>query len=473
NGPNWLFDLDALTISMNYKPVVTGNQTNGNAGTKENIDASQARKKIVPDQEYILLPLLTSDPSLSKSSKDSPDARFKPSGQEEKIDFENQENEDKNNAVDENIVYGCIDDPNMPNLEEIVYSDDDEEVGAEADMNNLATTMPVSPILTTRVHKDHPLEQIIGDIQSAPQIRRMTKNVTEHVEPKKVIQALIDPSWIEAIRLFLAYASFMGFIVYQMDVKSAFLYGTIEEEVYVCQPPCFEDPQFFDKVYKGARLDRTLSSSAGMGELAIVRVLVAILTIESSDECVLLTPRILTLLRNLGLAVRGVTHNGLIMMLSLYEGGVSDTYTYYGEDMGGEMGKLGYEHSLIVGDSEVLMDLIDSAFNVGGVVGAVVYNLSGVSSVNCRDVYTRKAPVGMVFLKRTMLYMGWGFIGVREGKYLELTGDGNTQVGLVHWRGQDYINDYVRERMGPVLMCSEGETTQTSENECRSQALRF
>ncbi|GKA68639.1 putative ribonuclease H-like domain-containing protein [Tanacetum coccineum] len=352
---------DALTISMNYKPVVAGNQTNGNAGTKENIDAGQAGKKIVHDQEYILLPLLTSDPSLSKSSKDSPDAGFKPSGEEEKIDSEHPENEDsevpnteeprvnqeqdanvnstnnintvcptinaadiENNVVDENIVYGCIDDPNMPNLEEIVYSDDDEEVGAEADMNNLATTMPVSPIPTTRVHKDHPLKQIIGDIHSAPQTRRMTKNVTEHVEPKKVIQALTDPSWIEAmqdellqfklqkvwtlvdlpygkraigtkwvyrnkkddrgivvrnkarlvaqgytqeegidydevfalvarieaIRLFLAYASFMNFIVYQMDVKSAFLYGTIEEEVYVCQPPGFKDPEFPNKVYK-------------------------------------------------------------------------------------------------------------------------------------------------------------------------------------------------------------------------------
>ncbi|GKF99817.1 putative ribonuclease H-like domain-containing protein, partial [Tanacetum coccineum] len=50
--------------------------------------------------------------------------------------------------------------------------------------------------------------------------------------------------------LFLAYASFMGFIVYQMDVKSAFLYCTIEEEVYVCQPHGFEDSQFPDKVYK-------------------------------------------------------------------------------------------------------------------------------------------------------------------------------------------------------------------------------
>nr|GEV44668.1 putative ribonuclease H-like domain-containing protein [Tanacetum cinerariifolium] len=117
-------------------------------------------------------------------------------------------------------------------------------------------------------------------------------------EPKRVYQALKDPSWIEAmqeellqlkmqkvwilvdlpygkraigtkweegidyeevfapvarieaIRLFLAYASFMGFPVYQMDVKSAFLYGTIEEEVYVCQPPGFEDPEYPNKVYK-------------------------------------------------------------------------------------------------------------------------------------------------------------------------------------------------------------------------------
>ncbi|GKD52845.1 putative ribonuclease H-like domain-containing protein [Tanacetum coccineum] len=55
---------------------------------------------------------------------------------------------------------------------------------------------------------------------------------------------------IEAIRLFFAYASFMGFIVYQMDVKSAFLNDTIEEEVDMCQPPGFKDPQFTDKVYK-------------------------------------------------------------------------------------------------------------------------------------------------------------------------------------------------------------------------------
>ncbi|GJU17793.1 putative ribonuclease H-like domain-containing protein [Tanacetum coccineum] len=103
-------------------------------------------------------------------------------------------------------------------------------------------------------------------------------------EPKKISEALQDDSWVlvdlpremkvigtkwvyrnkrdergvvvrnkarmEAIRLFLAFASFMGFIVYQMDVKSVFLYGTIDEEVYVSQPPGFVDPDHLKKVYK-------------------------------------------------------------------------------------------------------------------------------------------------------------------------------------------------------------------------------
>nr|GEZ69601.1 copia protein [Tanacetum cinerariifolium] len=55
---------------------------------------------------------------------------------------------------------------------------------------------------------------------------------------------------IKAIRLFLAYASFEDFVVYQMNLKSAFLYRKIKEEVYVCQPPGFKDPNFPDRVYK-------------------------------------------------------------------------------------------------------------------------------------------------------------------------------------------------------------------------------
>ncbi|GJS99301.1 hypothetical protein Tco_0820471 [Tanacetum coccineum] len=190
---------------MNYKPVVTGNQSNGNAGTKACDDAGKARVETIPGKDYILLPLWPQDPQFSSSSKNFPNVGFKPSGEEEKKDAEDLENKysevpsteeprvnqekDANinstnnintvsptinavgiedNVVDENIVYGCADDPNMPNLEEIIYSDDDEDNDAEADMNNLNTIMFVSPIPTTRLHKDHPLEQIIGDIHSAP-----------------------------------------------------------------------------------------------------------------------------------------------------------------------------------------------------------------------------------------------------------------------------------------------------------------
>ncbi|GJX60672.1 ribonuclease H-like domain-containing protein [Tanacetum coccineum] len=191
-----LFDIDVLTKSMNNEPVVAGNQTNGNAGTKTCNDAGKARVETIPSKDYILLPLWTQN----SNSKESPDAGFKPSGEEEKKDAEHPENEDKENVVDENIVYRCDDDPNMPNLEEIDYSDDDKGGGAEADMTNLDTNILVSPILTTRVHKDHPVKQIIRDIHSAPQTRRMTKSVINHVEPKKVIQALSDPSWIEVMQ---------------------------------------------------------------------------------------------------------------------------------------------------------------------------------------------------------------------------------------------------------------------------------
>ncbi|GKG25704.1 hypothetical protein Tco_0398850, partial [Tanacetum coccineum] len=70
-----------------------------------------------------------------------------------------------------------LDDPNMPELEDIIYIYDDEDVGTKADMNNLDEFIPVSPIPTTRVHKDHPVEQIIRDLNSTPQTRRMTKKI--------------------------------------------------------------------------------------------------------------------------------------------------------------------------------------------------------------------------------------------------------------------------------------------------------
>nr|GEW12744.1 putative ribonuclease H-like domain-containing protein [Tanacetum cinerariifolium] len=174
------------------------------------------------------------------------------------------------------------DDQDMPELKDITYSDDEDVIGAEADFNNLESSILVSPIPTTRIHKDHPVSQIIGDLSSTTQTRSMNRAVKDQAIGNKwvyknkkdergivirtkarlVAQGHIQEEGIDyeevfaliariaAIRLFLAYASFMGFMVYQMDVKSAFLYGTFEEEVYVCQPSGFEDPDHPDKVYK-------------------------------------------------------------------------------------------------------------------------------------------------------------------------------------------------------------------------------
>ncbi|GKG05212.1 hypothetical protein Tco_0325298, partial [Tanacetum coccineum] len=126
------------------------------------------------------------DPLFSQDLKSSPDARFKPSGEEEKKDAKDPKNETVNvvgsevNVVDLKTSIELPNDLNMPKLEDIVYSDDNEDVGVEADMNNLDAFMLVSPILTTRIHKDHLVDQIIIDLNLAPQTRRMTKNLKEH-----------------------------------------------------------------------------------------------------------------------------------------------------------------------------------------------------------------------------------------------------------------------------------------------------
>ncbi|GJX99829.1 putative ribonuclease H-like domain-containing protein [Tanacetum coccineum] len=167
----------------------------------------------------------------------------------------------KDNAVDENIVYGCADDPNIPNLEEIVYSDDDEDNDAEIDMNNLNTFMPVSPIPIQKFQGSS-IEQSLEILHSALQpeldergivIRNKARLVAQGYTQEEGINYddVFDPvARIEAIGLFLAYALFKDFIVYQIDVKSAFLYSKIEEEVYVCQPLGFKDLEFPDRVYK-------------------------------------------------------------------------------------------------------------------------------------------------------------------------------------------------------------------------------
>ncbi|GKC68874.1 putative ribonuclease H-like domain-containing protein [Tanacetum coccineum] len=275
SGLNWLFDIDALTKSMNYKPIFAGNQSNGNVGTKACDDAGKARMETSFQDDG-------SKPSSDNKKKVDEDPRK----DSENINQEKDDNVNNTNNVNVvntnkvNVVGGKTsiklpDDPKMPALEDIVYSDDDDDVGAEADMNNLNVFMPVRPIPTTRVHKDHPFskEQTIKTFKIAyllafyhkknPKrnkkdergtvIKNKARLVAQGYTQEEGIdydEVFAPVARIEAIKLFLAYVIFEDFVVYQMDVKSSFLYGKIEEEVYVYQPPEFEDPDFPDKVYK-------------------------------------------------------------------------------------------------------------------------------------------------------------------------------------------------------------------------------
>ncbi|GJZ81190.1 putative ribonuclease H-like domain-containing protein [Tanacetum coccineum] len=343
--PEWLFVIDTLTKSINYKPVVLGNypKSSPDVGFKP---SEEEQKKSTEDSakegdkddqdlrnEFERLILQEKEAEINISSTNSVSVVSSPINtagtKDANVNSTNSiytatphVNFDRLSYFNANLPH----DPMMPNLEDTgIFGDayDDEDFVPGGDMNNLESSILVSSKATTRVHKDHPVEQIIGDLHSTPQTRRMTKNSEEHglvsliqkqrranhkdfqnclfayflsqVEPKKVIQALTDPSWIEAmqnellqfklqkvwtlvdlpngkraigtkwacrnkkdkrvtrikaIRLFLAYASYMNFVVYQMDVKSAFLYGMIEEEVNICQPLEFKDPEFPDKVYK-------------------------------------------------------------------------------------------------------------------------------------------------------------------------------------------------------------------------------
>nr|GEU52399.1 hypothetical protein [Tanacetum cinerariifolium] len=206
SGPNWLFDIDALTKSINYKPVVIRNQSNGSAGTKACDNVGKTRVETTLDTDYILLPLWTQDLLFSSSLKDSPGACYKPSGEEQNKDADDPGNEDsevpsteeprfnqekdnvnstnrvnnvsltvnvasnKVNVVGKKSSIKVPDDQNMPELKDSsIFEDSNEDVfGAEADLNYMESTFQVSLIPITRIHKDHPLQQVIGDLHSTP-----------------------------------------------------------------------------------------------------------------------------------------------------------------------------------------------------------------------------------------------------------------------------------------------------------------
>ncbi|KAJ9560760.1 hypothetical protein OSB04_005920 [Centaurea solstitialis] len=345
--PNWLFDIDSLTNSLNMSSAVeTGSKT----------DKSKETRK-----PFVMFPMPTVDPIEFCHEEEEPEPekeddvdigpkepRENQSEKEKELEKETtlnlpvtlqEEDADGSQSLDMSII-----DPQITHQEDYIDNSHSSELNVtnlnedgEGYESNLGVNLPEEPLHLTRTQKNHPSSLVIGDIQSPMITRKQSKDLDfqnphsamfscflSQTEPKKVFDAMKDPSWIEAmqeellqfvlqhvwdltdlpkghraigtkwifrnkkdkggiviknkarlvaqgytqeegidyddvfapvarieaIRLFLAFASYKQFWVYQMDVKSAFLYGKIEEEVYVCQPPGFEDPRFPDKVYK-------------------------------------------------------------------------------------------------------------------------------------------------------------------------------------------------------------------------------
>nr|GFC20719.1 hypothetical protein [Tanacetum cinerariifolium] len=250
-GPAWLFDIDSLSQTMNYHPVIAENQTNSNAGFQDLEKAGEEGT-----QTYMLFPMLSDGFTNPKNNKVahiggnkhndeiqesvSPDIHTSSCGDQAREQGDKAMNKDKGkNPVVTITGFGvlneefaeCINnssngvsaaDPSvfaaghdltnstndftaagplvsvaelnfinntnnfsaagpsnaaMPNLEDLSHNADD--VGVEADTNNMESIISVSPIPTTRIHKDHLTSQIIGDLSSTTQTRRMARVVRD------------------------------------------------------------------------------------------------------------------------------------------------------------------------------------------------------------------------------------------------------------------------------------------------------
>ncbi|GJR11155.1 putative ribonuclease H-like domain-containing protein [Tanacetum coccineum] len=169
DGPKWLFNIDVLTKSMNYMPVVAGSS-----------------------QDYILMPLWKDGSLFDSYSNDASNDEPQPSNDDEKKDDEggiDDQERTKNSAQDVNTARPSIDTAstnfnigslNINTISLTVYTAPLESTYAdffgdesELDLSNTTTTYPVPTIPNTRIHKDHSLDHVLGDVQSRVQTRTM------------------------------------------------------------------------------------------------------------------------------------------------------------------------------------------------------------------------------------------------------------------------------------------------------------
>ncbi|GJV11853.1 retrovirus-related pol polyprotein from transposon TNT 1-94 [Tanacetum coccineum] len=199
DGPKWLFDIDVLTKSMNYVPVVAGTNSNDFVGTEESIGAGHSSKETGSSQDYILMPLWKDGSLFDSSSKNASNDEPQPPSDARKKD-------------DEGVC---------------------KESGIEV---KLMIKRGLKAILKMLILLGQFKLQKVWVLLDLPKGKRA-----------------IGTKWIfrnKKDRESFVIRKMQGFIVFQCDVNSTFLYGRIEEEVYVCQAPGFEDPDYLDKVYR-------------------------------------------------------------------------------------------------------------------------------------------------------------------------------------------------------------------------------
>nr|GEW24807.1 retrovirus-related Pol polyprotein from transposon TNT 1-94 [Tanacetum cinerariifolium] len=266
-GHAWMFDLDYLTNSMIYEPVSVENQANKSAGSKEannsagtqaNDDQSANSEEIDLHEEYFVLPTwsaYSTTEELEKLKRQEKEANV---AARKETTHENQDantnllnvvstpfsTADPSRALNDGEP-SYPDDPSMPHLEDI-YASPSEGIFTDSSYDDEDLPFEKKAIETKWVYMNKKDERGVV-VRKKARLVAQGHRQEEGIEYGEVFTPVAR---IEAIRIFLAFASYMGFIIYQMDVKSAFLYGTIDEEVYVTQPPGFIDPKFPTKVYK-------------------------------------------------------------------------------------------------------------------------------------------------------------------------------------------------------------------------------